>query len=186
LALKLATGAGKTTVMAMLIAWQTLNAVRHPASRNFTRGFLLIAPGLTIRDRLRVLQPGDPDSYYKSREIVPDDMLADLGKAKIVITNYHAFRRRAELPLNKVQQAALQTEEKPESDGALVRRVAGDLMGIRNICVINDEAHHCYRERQRAPDALRARQGRGSLRTNAGRRTPRTILQGTILRRPLL
>lgn len=153
MALKLATGAGKTTVMAMLIAWQTLNAVRHPASRNFTRGFLLIAPGLTIRDRLRVLQPGDPDSYYKSREIVPDDMLADLGKAKIVITNYHAFRRRAELPLNKVQLAALQTEEKPESDGALVRRVAGDLMGIRNICVINDEAHHCYRERQRAPDA---------------------------------
>jgi len=62
-ALKLATGAGKTTVMAMLIAWQTVNAVRHPQSRRFTRGFLVVAPGITIKDRLRVLQPNDPDSY---------------------------------------------------------------------------------------------------------------------------
>jgi len=152
MALKLATGAGKTTVMAMLIAWQTINAVRHPSSKNFTHGFLIIAPGLTIRDRLRVLQPNDPESYYKSREIVPDDMLGDLGKAKIVITNYHAFKRKAEVPLNKVQQAALQTEEKPESDGALIRRVANDLMGIKNICVINDEAHHCYREKQKSDE----------------------------------
>ena len=64
LALKLATGAGKTTVMAMLIAWQTVNAVRHPQSKHFTRGFLVVTPGLTIKDRLRVLQPNDPDSYY--------------------------------------------------------------------------------------------------------------------------
>src|SRR5690606_5289891 len=87
LALKLATGAGKTTVMAMLIAWQTVNAVSHPQSKKFTRGFLLVAPGLTIKDRLRVLLPNDADSYYASREIVPRDMLADLDKAKIVITN---------------------------------------------------------------------------------------------------
>jgi type III restriction enzyme len=62
LALKLATGAGKTTVMAMLISWQTINAVRRPQSRRFTRGFLIVAPGITIKDRLRVLQPNDPDS----------------------------------------------------------------------------------------------------------------------------
>ena len=71
LALKLATGAGKTTVMAMLIAWQTINAVRRPDSKHFTRGFLVVTPGLTIKDRLRVLQPNDPDSYYASRELVP-------------------------------------------------------------------------------------------------------------------
>jgi len=76
LALKLATGAGKTTVMAMLIAWQTVNAVRRPGSKHFTRGFLVCAPGLTIKDRLRVLQPNDPDSYYASRELVPGDMLS--------------------------------------------------------------------------------------------------------------
>ena len=68
IALKMATGAGKTTVMAMIIAWQTINAVRHPGSTKFTRGFLVVAPGVTIRDRLRVLQPNDPDSYYTSAE----------------------------------------------------------------------------------------------------------------------
>src|SRR6202521_4362674 len=66
LALKLATGAGKTTRMAMIIAWQTLNAVRRPQSNRFTRGFLVVTPGITIKDRLRVLQPNDPDSYYAS------------------------------------------------------------------------------------------------------------------------
>ena len=94
LALKLATGAGKTTVMAMLIAWQTINAVRRPASQRFTRGFLVITPGLTIKDHLRVLQPNDPDSYYASRELVPRDLLSSLDRAKIVITNYHAFQLR--------------------------------------------------------------------------------------------
>ena len=101
LALKLATGTGKTTVMAMLIAWQTVNSVRRPQSRRFTRGFLVVTPGITIKDRLRVLQPNDPDSYYQSRELVPNDMLPDLEKAKIVITNYHAFKLRERMELSK-------------------------------------------------------------------------------------
>lgn len=147
LALKLATGAGKTTVMAMLIAWHTLNAVRHPNGEKFSKGFLIVAPGITIKDRLRVLQPNDSESYYSTRQIVPEDMLRDLGQAKIVITNYHAFKKKDELSLNKVQQAALATQSKPESDGAMLRRVAGPLMGMKNIVVLNDEAHHCYRER---------------------------------------
>lgn len=101
LALKLATGAGKTTVMAMLIAWQTINAVRRPQSKRFTRGFLVVAPGLTIKDRLRVLQPNDPDTYYGSRELVPGDMLDEINKAKIVITNFHAFKLRERIDLSK-------------------------------------------------------------------------------------
>ena len=101
LALKLATGAGKTMVMAMLIAWQTVNAVRRRQSRRFTRGFLVVTPGLTIRDRLRVLKPNDPDSYYRSRELVPDDLLPDLDRAKIVITNYHALRHRERAEIAK-------------------------------------------------------------------------------------
>ena len=72
-ALKLATGAGKTTVMAMLIAWQTVNAVRHPQSKKFTRGFLVITPGITIRDRLQILQPNHPENYYSNRELIPSD-----------------------------------------------------------------------------------------------------------------
>lgn len=151
LALKLATGAGKTTVMAMLIAWQTINAVRKPNSKKFTRGFLLVAPGLTIKDRLRVLKPNDPDSYYQSRELVPSDMMADLSRAKIVITNYHAFKLREEVELSKGTRSLLQGHGEAlntlESEGKMLQRVMPDLMGMKNIMVINDEAHHCYREK---------------------------------------
>ena len=151
LALKLATGAGKTTVMAMLIAWQTVNAVRRPNSAKFSRGFLIVAPGLTIRDRLRVLQPNDPDSYYSSREIVPPDMLADVNRVKIVITNYHAFKLRDRMELSKVGRALLQGRGDPlktlETEGQMLQRVMPDLMGMKNILVLNDEAHHCYREK---------------------------------------
>lgn len=152
LALKLATGAGKTTVMAMLIAWQTVNAVRRPNSRKFTRGFLIVAPGLTIRDRLRVLKPNDPDSYFRHREIVPGDMLPDLDRAKIVITNYHAFKRRERVELSKGGRLLLQGRggddlDTLETEGQMLQRVMPDLMGLGSIMVINDEAHHCYREK---------------------------------------
>ena len=156
LALKLATGAGKTTVMAMLIAWQSVNAVRRPGSRRFTRGFLVVAPGLTIRDRLRVLQPNDPDSYYQSRELVPADMLGDLDRAKIVITNYHAFMQRETLAISKAGRALLQGRGPDiatrETSGQMLQRVMPDLMGMKNILVLNDEAHHCYREKPSEED----------------------------------
>jgi len=151
LALKLATGAGKTTVMAMLIAWQTINAVRRPNSKRFTRGFLVVCPGLTIRDRLRVLQPNDPDSYYQSRELVPNDMLRDLERAKIVITNYHAFKLRERMELSKGGRSLLQGRGAAlntlETEGQMLQRVMPELMGMKNILVLNDEAHHCYREK---------------------------------------
>ena len=151
LALKLATGTGKTTVMAMLIAWQTINAVRRPNSRRYTRGFLVMTPGLTIRDRLRVLQPNDPDSYYKSRELVPDDMLGDLDRAKIVITNFHAFKPRETMSVSKGGRALLQGRgpelRSLETIGQMLQRVMPELMGMKNVMVLNDEAHHCYREK---------------------------------------
>ena len=149
IALKLATGAGKTTVMAMIIAWQTVNAVRHPNSRKFTRGFLVVTPGLTIKDRLRVLQPNDPDSYYASRELVPGDMLEDLQRARIVITNYHALRQRERLEVSSGGRALLQGPGRPletmETEGQMIQRVMPELMGIKNVMALNDEGHHCYR-----------------------------------------
>lgn len=149
IALKLATGAGKTTVMAMLIAWQTINAVRHPNSKNFTRGFLIVTPGLTIRDRLRVLLPSDPDSYYRTRELIPSDLIPEVERAKIVITNYHSFRLRERLEISKGTRNLLQGRDEPmqtlETEGQMIQRVMPDLMGLKNILVLNDEAHHCYR-----------------------------------------
>lgn len=152
LALKLATGAGKTTVMAMLIAWQTVNAVRRPQSQRFTRGFLIVAPGITIKDRLRVLQPNDPDSYYASRELVPSDMLDDINRAKIVITNYHAFKLRERIEVSKGGRALVEGRRGEklktlETEGQMLQRVMPDLMGMKSILVLNDEAHHCYREK---------------------------------------
>ena len=150
LALKMATGAGKTTVMAMLIAWQTINAVRRPGSRRFSRGFLVVTPGITIKDRLRVLWPNDPGSYYQSRELVPGDMLPDLERAKIVITNFHAFKLRERMEVSKGGRLLLQGRQGAplntlETEGQMIQRVMPDLMGMKNILVFNDEAHHCYR-----------------------------------------
>jgi type III restriction enzyme len=138
--------------MAMLIAWQAINAARRPNSKLFSRGFLIVAPGITIKDRLRVLLPNDPDSYYRHREIAPSDMLADIDRAKIVITNYHAFKLRERLDVAKGTRLAIEgwrgeTLQTLESDGQMLQRVMPELMGMKNIVVINDEAHHCYRER---------------------------------------
>jgi type III restriction enzyme len=117
IAFKLASGAGKTTVMAMLIAWQALNAVRSSSSRRFSRGFLVIAPGITIRGRLRVLLPNDADSYYASSNLVPHDLLPDLNRAKVVITNYHAFKLRETFEGARVSI--------PDRNGAIARRDSG-------------------------------------------------------------
>ena len=152
----MATGSGKTTVMAMLIAWQTVNAVRHPQRRRFTKGFLVVTPGITIRDRLRVLLPNDPDSYYSSRELVPSDMLPDLKKAKIVITNYHAFKLRERMSLSKTSRSFLQGRDEEiktlETEGQMLQRVMPELMTEKGIMVLNDEAHHCYREKPGDPE----------------------------------
>jgi type III restriction enzyme len=151
IALKLATGAGKTTVMAMLIAWQAVNAARHSGSHKFSRAFLVVTPGITIKDRLQVLMPNDPNSYYRERELVPTDMLGDIEHAKIVITNYHAFRRRERMEVSKVGRSLLQGRGPElntlETEGQMLQRACNDLMGLKNIVVLNDEAHHCYREK---------------------------------------
>jgi len=157
LALKLATGAGKTTVMAMIIAWQTINAVRRPQSKKFTRGFLVVTPGLTIKDRLRVLKPNDPDSYYQSRELIPGDMIGDLERAKIIITNYHGFKLRERLDVSKGTRGALEgwrgeKLESLETEGQMLQRLMPELMGMKNVLVLNDEGHHCYREKPERDD----------------------------------
>jgi type III restriction enzyme len=147
--MKLATGAGKTTVMAMLIAWQTLNSVRHPNSQRFTKDFLIVTPGITIRDRLQVLKPNDANSYYHTRDLVPSDMVLDLQKANVVITNYHAFKLRERVQVaagtRKMLQGLGPELQTLETEGQMIQRVMGSLG--KNVLIINDEAHHCYREK---------------------------------------
>lgn len=149
-ALKMATGSGKTVVMGMLIAWQALNKFANPQDARFSDAFLIICPGITIRDRLRVLLPNDPDSYYRQRDLLPPDLLQQLERAKIVITNYHAFlpRERGDAArLTKQLLGASETGAFTETPEQMVRRVCRELGNKHGIIVINDEAHHCYRGR---------------------------------------
>ncbi len=150
---KMATGSGKTVVMAMLIAWQTLNKAANAQDARFSDRFLIVTPGITIRDRLRVVLPSDPDNYYRQRDIVPADLVDQLGRARIVITNFHSFLLRE----TKAGKAARLTKSVLSPDGAdpfrespdqMARRVCRELgVGRNQIVVLNDEAHHCYARR---------------------------------------
>jgi type III restriction enzyme len=148
IACKMATGSGKTVVMSMLIAWQVLNKRRYPRDNRFTDAFLVVAPGITIRDRLRVLLPADPNNYYKDLDIVPVEYRGDLGTARVAVVNFHVFKLREKGDAGGLTKRVL-TANTPgaftESPGEMVNRVCNDLRRHREIMVINDEAHHCYR-----------------------------------------
>ncbi|MCX7779881.1 MAG: DEAD/DEAH box helicase family protein, partial [Negativicutes bacterium] len=150
MAFKMATGSGKTVVMAMLIAWHVLNKAESPQNARFSDAFLIVTPGITIRDRLRVLLPSDPENYYQKRDIVPPEYRDYLSRAKIVITNYHAFKLRELTDAGKLTKSILATAGETsltETPDQMVRRVCRELGNKKNIIVINDEAHHCYREK---------------------------------------
>ena len=150
LAFKMATGSGKTVVMAMIIAWQMLNKLANAQDARFTDTFLLVTPGITIRDRLRVLLPNDPNNYYRQRDILPSHMEEQLARGKILITNFHAFKLREKVSAGKLTKSILANGDPSaftESPDEMVRRVCRELGTKKNIIVINDEAHHCYRRR---------------------------------------
>lgn len=151
-AFKMATGSGKTVVMAMLIGWQTLNKLANPQDKRFSDAFLIVSPGITIRDRLRVLLPNDPNNYYRERDILPPEQLVRLQQAKIVITNFHQFIRRDKFDVASLTKKVLagpegDMEKFKETPDEMVRRVCRSFGSKKNIVVINDEAHHCYREK---------------------------------------
>jgi type III restriction enzyme len=149
-ALKMATGSGKTVVMAMLIAWQTLNKRADRQAVHFSDAFLVVTPGITIRDRLRVLRPEEPDNDYRVMDLVPPDLFGELGQAKIVITNFHSFQPRDTSGASKLAKAVLKNDM-TETPGQVVRRVCRELGTKKNILVLNDESHHCYRRRSDVP-----------------------------------
>jgi len=154
--LKMATGSGKTVVMAMVIAWQTINKAANPNDARFAKRFLVVAPGITIRDRLRVLRPSDDGNYYRERDLVPPDLWDALLSAQVLIVNYHAFLPRdapeiqgVAATTRKLLTAGKRADPFRETTAAMVARVLRDLSGRGGgeIIVLNDEAHHCYRVR---------------------------------------
>ena len=139
---KLATGTGKTVVMAMLIAWQVLNKTAYPQDTRFSGNILIIAPGLTVRRRLAVLDVTDDNNYYDEFHIVPSALKDKLRRGKIIVRNWHALSWESE---EKIAKKKSVDKRGAKSDEAYTREVLGELATAKNLVVINDEAHHAWR-----------------------------------------
>ena len=166
-AFKMATGAGKTTVMGMLIAWQCLNRLANAHDGRFTDCFLIVTPGITIKDRLRDLLPNDPESIYRKLNLVPEQFRESIARAKSLITNYHQFRLAEKVSVGKLTKQILDaTRTKPgpspftETPEEMVRRVCRGFGARKNILVLNDEAHHCHRRKPDGEEAALAGEDR--------------------------
>lgn len=139
---KMATGSGKTIVMAMLIAWNILNKVANGKDARFSKNVLIVAPGLTVRNRLSVLSPTDTKNYYEEFNIVPSGLMDSLRQGKIKIVNWHALAWQTE---EKIAKKKSVDKRGAKSDEAYVKEVLGDMSNASNLIVINDEAHHAWR-----------------------------------------
>jgi len=140
-AIKLATGAGKTLVMGMTIAWSGLNKVANRQDRRFADTFLIVAPNLTVKGRLTGddgLLPSDPNSVYRLFDLIPGQYAGLLGQVQVQVANWHQLAPRED-PKRSVLRRG------PESDSAFARRVLADLGPKKRIMVLNDEAHHAWR-----------------------------------------
>jgi len=138
----MATGSGKTIVMAMLIAWQALNKTTYPQDPRFSKHVFVVAPGLTVKSRLQVLIPSQPDNYFEEFNIVPSGLLDKLRQAKVVIRNWQALNWETEERIAKKKSV---DKRGAKSDEAYAREVLGELANSKNLLVINDEAHHAWR-----------------------------------------
>lgn len=138
---KMATGSGKTTVMALIITWQTLNAITYPKDKRYSKAIFIVAPGLTVKSRLQVLYPGNENNVYDEFVLCPNESLRQkLNQVELLIENWHTL-----MPLKQQDRSVVKKGD--ESDEAFTRRVLGKLSGYKDIIVINDEAHHAYRQK---------------------------------------
>lgn len=155
---KMATGTGKTVVMAMAIAWHILNKVTYPNDPRFSKHVLVIAPGLTVKKRLAVLYPWEGENYYEAFDIVPPALMDKLRQGKVLVRNWHALAWEREEEIAKRPRVDKRGEK---SDEAYVREVLGEMARARRILVINDEAHHAWRVN---PEMARKAKRRSDLR----------------------
>ncbi len=98
-ACKMATGAGKTTVMGMLAAWSILNKMSNRNDARFSDVVLVVCPNVTIRNRLQELDPAHGEaSLYRTRDLVPGHLMAELTNGRVLVTNWHVFEPQAIQP----------------------------------------------------------------------------------------
>jgi type III restriction enzyme len=140
---KMATGSGKTVVMSLLISWAFCNRGVNPNSKEFPNGVLVCCPNLTVKERLKVLRPEDPDNYYAAFDLVPVNLRPHMQKGKVLVENWHRFAPESEHKEGDKSYAVV--NKGPETAETLSRRVLGDLYDRLPIMVLNDEGHHCWR-----------------------------------------
>ena len=155
-AFKMATGTGKTVVMAMQILYHYFNRQEYRNDTRFADYFLVVTPGITIKNRLGVLfvdleRKTDVQDYYHARFLIPRAWEAKLGNlnARIVVTNYHAFEPRTlqgnkRSPFDGKLDAQGKKQEATEDFNQVMRRVLGKFKAGSRLLILNDEAHHCY------------------------------------------
>ena len=157
---KMATGSGKTVVMAMLIAWAFCNRGKVLSDERFPAAALVVCPNLTIKERLQVLRPESPDNYYDAFELIPTKLRPLLNKGKVLVTNWHQFAPESEHSEGGQSYAVVNKGE--ETPDAFAKRVLGELHERAPIMVLNDEGHHAYRpaptDEKLSADAKRERQ----------------------------
>jgi type III restriction enzyme len=140
---KMATGSGKTVVMAMLIAWAFCNHGRNKGDQRFPGAALVCCPNLTIKERLQVLRPEQPENYYSQFNMAPAKFMPFLNSGRVLVTNWHYFAPKSEhAEGDKTYAVVDKGDETPE---AFARDRLGELFERMPIMVLNDEAHHCYR-----------------------------------------
>lgn len=89
-ACKMATGTGKTTVMGMIAAWSILNKVNDRGDARFSDVVLVVCPNVTIRDRLREIDPALGEaSLYRTRDLVPAHLMPTLTQGRVLVLNWH-------------------------------------------------------------------------------------------------
>lgn len=140
---KMATGSGKTVVMAMLIAWAFCNRGKLPSDERFPHAALIVCPNLTIKKRLQVLRPDDAENYYDEFDLIPTKLRPLLNTGKVLINNWHQFALESEHSESGQTYAVVNKGE--ETPDAFVKRVLGELYDNAPIMVMNDEGHHAYR-----------------------------------------
>lgn len=147
---KMATGSGKTILASMIIAYNILNKVAYKQDKRFSKNVLIVAPGLTVKSRLSVLQPSAEDNYFQHFGVVPSTMMDKLRQGRIQIINWHKLAWNTQEKIDKkIEKGQLRSVDKRQtiemSDRSYAKMVLGYMSKAKNILVINDEAHHAWR-----------------------------------------
>ena len=163
-ALKLATGAGKTVVMALFVTWATLHK-RKVSGSSLSANFLVLVPNLTVRDRVSGtprgdgLDPAGEHNLYDEFQIVPPEYREEF-RPNLLVRNWQGIPLEGKrddwigegnMPLEEgrfIPQAVSAGDAATcrQDPNAPIRRLLG---GWRDLVVINDEAHHVYGEKRR-------------------------------------